>query len=100
MTFSAPAGMSAWTITNQTTGQTFIVAQTLNVGETLIADMTIAATGKPGLPISIGGASRYASWTPPRTPFYLAPGANVIRFDVATGDPNATCLLQWQNTNI
>lgn len=95
--FSAPAGMSSWTVTNQTTGQVMTINQTLNPGESLIADMMVAATGKPGLPISIGGVSRYGSWQSPRTPFALVPGLNVLRFDVAAGDPNAAALVTAQS---
>lgn len=100
MTFSAPAGMSQWSVTNQTTGQVFSVVQTLGAGETLIADMKSAATGRSSLPISISGASRYGSWQAPRTPFALVPGANVLRFDVTTGDPNAACLISWQSATL
>jgi hypothetical protein len=100
MTFSAPAGMSAWSVTNQTTGQVFTVVQSISAGESLIADMKAAATGRATLPISVSGASRYGSWQPPRTPFALVPGANVLRFDVATGDPNAACLISWQSATL
>ena len=97
ITFTAPAGMSAWSVTNQTTGQVLAFTQTLNTGESLIADMQIVATGKPGVPISIGGASRYGSWTAPRTPFVLIPGVNLLRFDVPTGDQNAAAALAVQS---
>lgn len=100
MYFSAPAGMSSWSVTNQTTAQTFVVNQTVNVGETLIADMQAAATGSTSLPISIGGVSRYGSWQAPRTPLRLIPGANVLRFDISVGDPNATCLITWASAYI
>ena len=95
MVFSAPTGLSSWSVTNQTTGQVFTVNQTVNVGETLIADMQAAATGSTSLPISLSGVSRYGSWQAPRIPLRLIPGANLLRFDVATGDPNAACLITW-----
>ena len=91
--FSAPAGMSSWSVTNQTTGQVLTIVQTLNVGETLIANMVAAATGTADLPISLSGVSRYGSWQAPRTPLRLIPGPNVLRFDVAAGDLNATALV-------
>lgn len=94
--FSPGTGMSSWRVTNQTTGQILTINQTLNTGETLIADMQIAATGKPGLPISVGGAGRYGSWQSPRTPFALIPGLNVLRFDVLVGDQNAAALVTGQ----
>ncbi len=97
VTFSSPTGMSAWTLTNQTTGQVLSLVQTLNTGETLVADMQIAATGKTGIPVSVGGASRYGSWVAPRTPFVLVPGVNQLRYDVSVGDQNATASLLVQS---
>jgi len=98
--FSAPAGMSAFSVTNQTTGQTVSFNQTVNVGETMTADMQAAATGVNAagvatVPVSIGGVSRYGSWTAPRIPLRLVPGSNTLRFDVSAGDQNATCLAVW-----
>jgi Phage tail protein len=94
--FSPATGISSFSVTNQTTGQVLTINQSVVAGQTLIADMQAAATGMSSgvasLPISIGGTSVYGSWQAPRTPFRLVPGPNVLRFDVATGDPSATAL--------
>lgn len=95
--FAPATGISSFTVTNQTTGQVLTINQTVPAGQTLIADMMAAATsmssGAAALPMSIGGSSVYAGWQPPRTPFRLVPGPNVLRFDVAIGDSTATALI-------
>lgn len=91
--FSPATGISAFSVTNQTTGQTFTVNQTVNPGQTLIANMQAVATGNGALPLSIGGSTVYGSWVPPRLPLRIVPGANVLRFDVTTGDTAATALV-------
>ena len=97
ITFSPATGISAFSVTNVTTGQTLTINQTLNPGQTLIANMQAAATstalGVAGLPLSIGGVTVYGSWVPPRIPLRLVPGPNVLRLDVTTGDTAATALV-------
>jgi hypothetical protein len=91
------SGLQQWSVTNLTTGQTSTWVQQVNPGEQLIADMGSVATGSPGLPVSLSGVSRYGSWQPPRTPFRLQPGANLCRFDVASGDAASASLVVWSN---
>lgn len=91
--FSPGLGISTFSVTNQTTGQTLTINQTLSPGQTLIADMPAAATGSGALPMSIGGSSVYGSWQPPRIPLRLVPGPNLLRFDVSSGDPGASALV-------
>lgn len=96
---SPATGISAFSITNQTTGQVFAMTQTVNVGQTLIADMraaqtALSSTGSAGVsPITIGGSTVYGSWTPPRIPLRLVPGNNILRFDVTSGDLAASALV-------
>lgn len=97
ITVSTPSSISSFTLTNQTTGQTFTVNQTVVVGAPLIADMRGLVTGSNTAPVTIAGTSVYGTWVPPRTPFYLAPGNNVLRFD-ATGDAATSCQLAWNDT--
>jgi hypothetical protein len=92
--------MSIYSVTNQTTGQVFSMVQSIGVGETLIADHQAAAIRSAGALVTVGGASRYGSWQPPRNPFRLAQGTNLVRFDVASGDQASTCLMTWSNTYI
>ena len=97
--FSPATGISSFSVTNQTTGQVFTVNQTVNVGQTLVADMQAAATatGSLGntsaLPVSIGGVSVYGSWVAPRIPLRLVPGNNILKFSVTAGDTAAAALV-------
>lgn len=97
MVFSPATGISSFSVTNQTTGQVVTFTQTVNTGQTLIADFQAAATGSSlgvaTIPITVNGTSVYGSWSTPRTPFRLQPGANVLRFDVSVGDSTASALI-------
>lgn len=98
VTFTAPGGMTQWKLSNLTTGESMSFAMTLNPGEQLIADISAIATGKTGLPISLAGVSRYASWQAPRIPVRLSPGSNLMRFDVQAGvATGAIAAISWRN---
>jgi hypothetical protein len=83
-------------LSNLTTGETLELATLVNVGELLIADMSVAAGYVPGDPIVVASGSllagegavsaRYAAWQLPRKPWVLAPGDNVVTFEVLDGD--------------
>lgn len=97
---AASAGTAtAFLLTNMTTGQEFEVITALTAGQTLTADMDafIRATG--GQIIGIGGASRYGDWSAPRDPFALAPGTNLLRFDL-TGDAPVVARVDWRDTDL
>lgn len=92
----ATNGISRFRLTNDTNGDVLTVTQTINTGETLTIDMGAGFTGRGGLVISLGGASRYSSWEQPRSPFRLAPGNNSIRFEVLTGNASgAAAIVAW-----
>lgn len=85
-------------LSNLTTGSTLTIETVIAAGQVLTADMDalVRATGSPV--IHIGGASRYGDWQPPRTPFYLAPGSNTLRFELSGGG-SAVCLVSWRSTS-
>ena len=93
--------MTAWTVTNQTTGEVASFATTLNPGSTMLVDFSMVATSKTGSPVTIAGSVVYSAWQQPRTPLRLIPGNNTLRFDVTAGTSGgATCLVSWQNANL
>lgn len=85
-------------LTNSTTGGVLNIVTTLLTGDICTADMGAAATATNSLIISTGGSSRYGSWQLPRTPLYLAPGSNNLRFEVTGSTTNAVCNVQWRDT--
>lgn len=89
--------VSGVTLTNLTTGVVLDVQTAIVSGQILTADMDalIRATGEPV--IAIGTASRYGDWQTPRTPFYLEPGSNSLKFEV-TGGGEAVCSVAWFHT--
>lgn len=86
-------------VLNLTTGQTLLILSELIAGQTLIADMDalVRVTGDPI--VSIDGASRYGEWYPPRDPFALIPGLNLLRFAVL-GDAPVVCRIEWRHTDL
>lgn len=87
-----------FTLTNSTTGQTVTVSTVMSLNQILTIDMPAMATGANRLIVSLDGATRYASWAQPREPFFLAPGANNLRFEVNGTTTNALCTVQWRDT--
>jgi hypothetical protein len=87
---------------NTTTGQTMEILAPILVGQTLSADMGRfkrgLATGTPY--ISLDGANRYGLWTPPREAFYLAPGDNLLRYEVDGSSTDALCVVTFRDTDI
>lgn len=86
------------TVTNSTTGQTFVVSTPITTGQILTADMEAAVTGAPRLVISLGGAGRYGAWALPREPFVLAPGSNTLRFQVTGTSTDVAANISWRHT--
>ena len=86
------------TLTNSTTGQTFVVSTPITTGQILTADMEAAVTGAPRLVISLGGSSRYGAWALPRDPFILAPGSNTLRFQVTGTSTDVAANISWRHT--
>ncbi len=86
------------TLTNTTTGLVLAIATTVTTGQILTADMTAAVNGTNSLVISLGGSSRYGSWTLPRTPFALAPGTNNLKFQVTGTSTDMICNVTWRDT--
>jgi hypothetical protein len=89
---------TGFTLTNSTTGQEITVTTTIGAGQILTADMDAAVTGSPRLVISLSGSSRYGDWQLPRKAFYLAPGSNTLRFEVAGSSTDVVCNLTWRDT--
>ena len=84
--FYGPAAgtITAVQITNTTTGQITILDSTLLINQILAADMGRIVTASPEDDpyIAIGATSRWGDWNLPRDPFYLAPGDNLLRYEV------------------
>lgn len=89
---------TAVTLTNTTTGQTLVITTPVTTGQILTADMDAAVTGANRLVISLGGSSRYGSWSLPREPFALAPGTNTLRFQVTGTSVDVICNILWRDT--
>lgn len=88
------------TLTNLTTGQAVEFTVTLTVGQTLVADMDALVRATGGLIVYLEPASsRYGQWTPPRDPFFLAPGTNLLRFDI-DGTAPLVCRVDWRHTDL
>lgn len=85
-------------LTNTTTGQVLDINAAVASGQILTADMEAAVTGANRLVVALGGSSRYGSWAQPRTPFALAPGSNVLRFEVDGTTTDMVANLQWRDT--
>jgi hypothetical protein len=86
------------TLTNLTNGSVLAISTTMATGDILTADMTAAVTGANSLIISLGGSSRYGSWTVPRTAFSISPGSNVLKFQVTGTSTDAIANVTWQDT--
>lgn len=101
--FTYPAGETGdadgVTLTNLTTGQALEVTTTMTAGQTLTVDMDalVRVTGDPV--VTLAGTSRYSDWTPPRDPWALAPGTNLLRFDL-DGDAPVVCRVDWRDTDL
>lgn len=89
---------TAITLTNLTNGSVFAVSTTITTGQILSGDMTAAVTGANSLVVSLDGASRYGSWTVPRTAFSLSPGSNVLKFQVTGTSTDVIANLTWRDT--
>ncbi|MDQ3760968.1 MAG: phage tail family protein [Actinomycetota bacterium] len=89
---------TAVTLTNTTTGQTFVVSTTITTGQILTGDMTAAINGTDALVVSLSGSSRYGSWSLPRSPFYLAPGSNTLRFQITGTSTDMIANVTWRDT--
>lgn len=78
--------LNQYRVTNVTLDEELELNAVLTPGQSLIADMAMIATPKQGLPIRLAtGESRYGSWSHPRVPLRVAPGANTFRFEVISG---------------
>jgi hypothetical protein len=86
------------TLTNTTNGDVFDINTTISSGQILTADMGAAVTGSNSLIISLGGSSRYGSWTLPRSAFRLSPGSNTIRLQVDGTSTDVVANLTWRDT--
>lgn len=89
------------TLTNVTTGVTLVLGTTILTGQILTADMHAIATVTPTdlAVIRLGTTNKYGDWAQPRTPFYLAPGDNTMRFEVTGGtSTDAYCVIKFNDT--
>jgi len=87
-------------VTNLTTGQTCDITSTILTAQILEADMgrivTVDPAGNPY--IHIGGSNRYGDWVLPRTPFALAPGDNLIRYEVTGTSTDGLLVINHRDT--
>lgn len=92
------SSMTSFKVTNLTTGGVLQIGTTVNAGESLFADMRAAYGLSSGAPVTLGGVSRYGSWVSPRTPWYLDPGTNLLRFQVLAGTATgASARVAWRS---
>lgn len=96
-TFTTDSEVTAWTLINDTTGETASFVYDLFTGSEFVADMAAVATGKIGPAVTINGSSTYGSWQTPRTPMRLAPGDNQVRFIVDAGSTGSVCLAEYRD---
>jgi len=87
-------------LTNTTTSGELEITAALLTGQLLTADMRRIVAADPGADpyIHLDGSSRYSDWTLPRTPFYLQPGDNHLRFEVTGSTTNARCVVGFHDT--
>lgn len=87
-------------VTNLTTGKTLDIDSTILNGQILSAEMRRLITVDPGeVPyINLDGSNRYGDWQLPREPFRLAPGDNVLRFEVTGTSTDALCVITYRDT--
>ena len=87
-------------LTNTTTGQTIDISAAILTGQILEADMRRIITVDPGATpyIHIDGSNRYGDWALPREPFYLAPGDNLIRYEITGTSTDTICVINHRNT--
>lgn len=83
--------LTGGTLTNTSNGSIFTHTATILAAKTLEADMRRVVTADGGsVPyVHIDESSRYGDWVLPRTPFYLSPGQNTLRYEV-TGTTTAS----------
>lgn len=87
-------------VTNTTTGVVFESVSDILTGQVLEADMRRIITADTGdTPyINLDGSSRWGDWQTPRTPLYLDPGYNALRFEVTGTSTDATCVANFRDT--
>ena len=92
--------VTAVKLTNLTTGQTLDISTTVLSGQILSADMRRLITVDPSETpyINLDGTNRYGDWQLPREPFCLAPGDNLVRFEVTGTSTDAQCVVNYRDT--
>ena len=87
-------------LTNTTTGDELEITADLLTGQILSADMRRIISADPGTDpyIHLGGSTRYSDWTLPRTPIYLQPGSNLVRFETTGSTTDAVCVVNYRDT--
>lgn len=103
--FGPPTGtLTGATLTNLTNGAVadFTFTSPLLTGGTFTADMGRIVTADPGpVPfISQGGTNRYGDWELPRSPFFLSPGSNELRYEITGTTTDATASVTWRDTSL
>lgn len=100
--FYGPASgtVTAVKVTNITTEQMLDISSAVLINQILEADMRRIITVDPGaMPyINIDGSNRYGDWTLPRIPFYLAPGDNLLRFEITGTSIDVVCTINHRDT--
>lgn len=86
-------------VTNTTTGVVFDLDSDILTGQIIDADMRRIVAADPGDDpfISLGGSSRWGDWQLPRTPLYLVPGDNTLRFEVTGTSTDAQCVVTFRD---
>ena len=91
-------------LVNVTGNVAFEFAGVLPAGEQLVADMPAEVTSQPRSPVTVGGQGKFASWAPPREPFFIAPapeaenGVNALYLTTTPPGAAVDCVLDYEDT--
>lgn len=87
-------------ITNLTTGQVNEWELDILSGQILTADMRriVSVEQGPYPFIHLDGTNRWGTWKLPRKPFELAPGDNILRYEIEGTSNDAPCVIAWRDT--
>lgn len=97
--FGPGAGtVDAVAIVNETNGSRIDITTAILTGQTLRADMEAYVTANGNQVIGLDGSSRYGDWELPREPFWLAPGDNIVRYEVTGTSDDSVVRVNWRDT--
>ena len=97
--FGPPTGtLTAMEITNTRNGDVLDIDTTLVIDQVLTIDMRAYITANGDDIISLDGSTRFGDWQTPRIPLRIAPGDNVLRFEISGTSTDAKASIQMHDT--